>query len=136
MTGLVKRAVLIEGPRSVGVKVVAPRGGSRRGWGRRSERRSLMGPPMAWDGSTAPRKAQAGMTGPRVVQAWSMGPHVAQEEVPAKASKPHVVQAKTQGGAPWVEGESDQTQGGSRDRWVRRSQQGETYICQIRRDDI
>jgi hypothetical protein len=37
-------------------------------------------------------------------------------------------------GATEVEGEPDQTQGESRDRWVGRSQQGETHLHQKQRD--
>jgi hypothetical protein len=39
-----------------------------------------------------------------VAQAGSTGPRVAQEEVRAEASRLHVVQVTTQGGAPGVEG--------------------------------
>jgi hypothetical protein len=63
-----------------------------------------MGPRMTWEESTGPRVAQAWSTGPHEAQAWSTGPRVAREEARAVASRPHVVQATAQGGAPGVEG--------------------------------
>jgi hypothetical protein len=46
----------------------------------------------------------------------------------AEAAKPRIARAIVQGRAPGVEGEPDQTQGGSRDWWVGRSEQGETHL--------
>jgi hypothetical protein len=40
-----------------------------------------------------------------------------------------------QEGVTEVEGETDRTQGESRDRWVGRSQQGETHLRRKRRDE-
>jgi hypothetical protein len=81
--------------------------------------------------------AQAGSTStwPRVVQEEASRPHVACVEARAKASRPRVVRATTQGGVPRVEGEPDQTRGGSRDQWVWRSQQGETHLCRKQCDE-
>jgi hypothetical protein len=93
-----------------------------------------MGPRVAQAGLTGPRVAQAGSTGPRVAQAGSTGPHVAQAGLtgPRVAWKrslwPHEEQVTAQDGEPEVGEESDRTRGGSQDRWVGWSQQGETHL--------
>jgi hypothetical protein len=63
-------------------------------------------------------------------------PRVTRVEPRAKASEPLEARAMAQGRAPGVEGEPDQTQGESRDRWVGRSQQRETYLCRKQRDEV
>ena len=83
-----------------------------------------MGPRVAQAGSTGPRVAQAGSTGPRVAQAGSTGPHVSRK----RSWGPHEEQVTAQDGEPKVGEESDQTRGGSQDRWVGWSQQGETHL--------
>jgi hypothetical protein len=74
--------------------------------------------------STWPRGAQAGSTGLRVAQAGSTGPRVARE----RSSRPREEQVTVQYGEPEVGEESDRTRGGSQDRWVGLSQQGETHL--------
>jgi hypothetical protein len=77
------------------------------------------------DGSTWPRVAQAGVrvgaSKPHVAGTGSSGPC-------ERAVKPHKVRVTVRGEVLGRDGYSDQTQGGSLDRWVGRSQQGETHL--------
>jgi hypothetical protein len=82
------------------------------------------GPRVAQAGSTGPRVAQAGSTGPRVTQAGSTGLRVARK----RSSWPHEELVTAQDGEPEVGEESDRTRGGSQDRWVGWSRQGETHL--------
>jgi hypothetical protein len=85
-------------------------------------REESTGPRVSWE------EVHAEASEPRVAHAGSTGPHKAREEAHAEASKLCVARATTQGRAPGVEGEPDRTQGVSRDRWVGRSQRGETHL--------
>jgi hypothetical protein len=80
---------------------------------------------VAQAGSTGPLVVQAdvraGASRPRVAWTGSMGSH-------ASTVKLREVLATVRGEVLRKDGYSDQTQGGSRDRWVGRSQQGETYL--------
>jgi hypothetical protein len=80
---------------------------------------------MALVGSTGPRVAhadvRAGPSRPHVAWTGSTGPR-------ASAVKLREVLATVRGEVPEKDGYSDQIQGGSRDRWVGRSQQGETHL--------
>jgi hypothetical protein len=106
------------------------RGRSRRGhtWRRRGQRsrvwRRWGRRGRAWcrqtceRGASRPHVAWAGLTVSR-----------------ARAVVLREVRATVRGEVPGKKGYSDQTQGGSRDRWVGRSQQGETHFRQKRRDE-
>jgi hypothetical protein len=76
---------------------------SRMSMGPREAQARTSGPRVAQAGSTGPRVVLAWSTRPRVAQAGSTGPRVAREEERAEASRPCVVQATAQGGAPRVE---------------------------------
>jgi hypothetical protein len=142
---------------SSGAEGGAARGGGRRGRGWRSEPRSSTVPvrrgPMEWlargggrrergrrsglRSSAGPHRAREGSTGPRMARVTSQGevsrPHGVRVEARAVASEPREKQA----GATGVEGESDQTQRESRDRWVGRSQQGKHIFVEndVTRDE-
>jgi hypothetical protein len=60
---------------------------------------------------------------------------VAQVKARAEALEPRVAQVMARGEASGVDVEPDRTREESRDRWVERSQQGETQLRRKQRDE-